>query len=70
MQQRRRQHSPTAEQNALHNNDEARFSNQQRTLLFTSQRAYLPAVGQPYLHHYRQPTPPTGSILPTIPTSA
>ena len=26
-QQRRRQHSPTAEQNALHNNDEARFSN-------------------------------------------
>ena len=26
-QKRRRQHSPTAEQNALHNNDEARFSN-------------------------------------------
>jgi len=49
-QQRRRQHSPTAEQNALHNNDEARFSNHNELYYsLHSVRTFLPWVNHIYI---------------------
>lgn len=49
-QQRRRQHSPTAEQNALHNNDEARFSNHNELYYsLHSVRTFLPWINHIYI---------------------
>lgn len=49
-QQRRRQYSPTAEQNALHNNDEARFSNHNELYYsLHSVRTFLPWVNHIYI---------------------
>lgn len=68
-QQRRCQYSPTAEQNALHNNDEARFSNHNEfTIHFT---ACVPSCrGSTISTSLPTTNAPIGSILPTIPTSA